>query len=151
MSPAPNFLPLATDSAEQLAEITRLLTICELPTSDISSSNSILFFGLHSEGKLIGMIGLEIYGSVALLRSLAVAPEQRKHSLGISLVKFSEAYAAQQGIESMYLLTATAEKFFAKLGYSSASREDAPSSIKATSQFSGLCPSTSSFMCKSFH
>jgi amino-acid N-acetyltransferase len=106
------------------------------------------FFTHHADNKLIGMIGLEIFDAVALLRSLAVAPEQRKHGLGKSLVASAEAYAARQGIGSLYLLTTTARDFFSRLGYTDTAREDAPSSIKATSQFSGLCPSSSAFMGK---
>lgn len=139
---------LATKSTEQLVEIKQLLSACELPTSDIASSNSFLFFGCHSDAKLVGVIGLEIYGPAALLRSLAVAPSHRNHGLGRSLVGFAEAQAAPLGVESLYLLTNTAEGYFSKLGYSPASREDAPSSIKATMQYSSLCPASSAFMSK---
>lgn len=145
---ASNVRQLVTDSADQLTEIKQLLSACELPTSDISPSKTLLFFGCHSDGKLVGVIGLEVYGQIALLRSLAVAPELRKHGLGKSLVTFAEAHAASFGVESLYLLTTTAEAFFTKLGYSPASREEAPSPIKATSQFSGLCPASSIFMHK---
>lgn len=135
-------------STEQFAEIKQLLTSCELPTSDIEPSNSILFFGHHSNSKLVGVIGLEVFGPTALLRSLAAAPAQRKHGLGKSLVEFAEVYAAKHGIESLYLLTTTAGDFFSKLGYANTAREDAPSTIKATSQFSSLCPTSSIFMNK---
>lgn len=107
-----------------------------------------MFFGHHHNGKLVGMIGLEIYDAVALLRSLAVTPEQRSHGLGRSLVKFAEEYAAKHGIETLYLLTTTASEFFSRLGYTNTAREDAPPSIKTTSQFSGLCPASSFFMRK---
>jgi amino-acid N-acetyltransferase len=63
-------------------------------------------------------------------------------------VDFAEAHAAPLGVESLYLLTTTADAFFSRLGYSPASREEAPSFIKNTSQFSGLCPASSVFMCK---
>ncbi len=148
MSASRSIQPLAASTIEQAAEIKLLLAACGLPTSDIAPSNSMLFFTHHAGGKLVGVIGLEVYDTVALLRSLAVTPAQRKNGLGKSLVKFAEEYAADHGIESLYLLTTTAENFFSKLGYSSASREDAPSSIKSTSQFSGLCPSSSAFMSK---
>lgn len=106
-------------------------------------------FFIHSaDDKLVGVIGLEIYGTVALLRSLAVVPAQRNNGRGKSLVKFAEEYAADHGIESLYLLTTTAGDFFSRLGYTNTAREDAPSSIKATSQFSGLCPASSVFMSK---
>lgn len=148
MSATRSIQPLATRSQEQANEIKLLLADCGLPISDIAPSCSMLFFGQHSNGKLVGVIGLEVYDTVALLRSLAVDTAQRNQNLGRSLVMFAEGYATKHGIESLYLLTTTAEGFFSKLGYSTASREDAPSSIKATSQFSGLCPSSSAFMSK---
>ena len=132
----------------QLAEIRQLLSACELPTADISPSKSLLFFGSRSDAKLVGVIGLEVYGTVALLRSLAVDPTYRKHGIGRSLVDFAEAHAASVGVESLYLLTTTAATFFSRLGYSPASREEAPSFIKNSSQFSGLCPASSVFLCK---
>lgn len=132
----------------QPAEIKQLLSACELPTADVSLSKTLLFYGCHSEGKLAAVVGLEVHGPVALLRSLAVAPSHRNQGLGKLLVTFAEAQAASLGVESLYLLTTTAKAFFSKLGYSPASREDAPLSIKATMQFSSLCPASSAFMRK---
>jgi len=143
-----NIRLLTTESIGQLAEIRQLLSACGLPISDLSLSKSVLFLGSCSETRLVGVIGLEVFDSVALLRSLAVAPSHRHHGLGRSLVAFAEAHAACLGIESFFLLTTTAEAFFTKLGYSPASREDAPSPIQATAQFSGLCPASSAFMYK---
>ncbi len=135
---------LATESADQLAEVRQLLSACELPTADIS----LLLFGAYSAGKLVGVIGLEVYGTDALLRSLAVVPALRRQGLGKAMVTYAETYAASIGVESLYLLTTTADAFLANLGYSPASREDAPQSIQATTQFSGLCPASSAFMIK---
>lgn len=140
--------PLAIDSTDLFAEIKQLLSVCELPYADISPSKYLLFFGCRSDGKLDGVIGLEVYGPVALLRSLAVDPALRKRGLGKALVDFAEAQAASRGIDSLYLLTTTADTYFSRLGYSPALREEAPSSIKTTSQFSDLCPTSSVFMCK---
>lgn len=142
---------LAAGSTEQLAEIKQLLSACELPTSDLSPSSALLFFGCRSDARLAGVIGLEVLGPVALLRSLAVAPSHRNHGMGRSLVESAEAHAASLGVESLYLLTTTAEAFFSRLGYSPALRAEAPSSIKATTQFSELCPVSSVLMHKPLH
>ncbi|HUF21287.1 MAG TPA: hypothetical protein VMP00_11095, partial [Burkholderiales bacterium] len=64
------------------------------------------------------------------------------------LVLFAESWSAAQGVESLFLLTTTADHFFLDLGYSLASRDNAPSSIQATSQFSSLCPASSAFLSK---
>jgi protein-tyrosine-phosphatase len=49
-------------------------------------------------------------------------------------------------VRTLYLLTTTAEPFFAKHGYARAAREAAPAAIRATREFSGICPSSSAFM-----
>lgn len=132
----------------QITEISQLLSSCELPVSDIEASESLIFFGCRQSSELTGVIGLELYETVALLRSLAVSPSSRTYGLGSELVTFAEEYAQSIGIKSLFLLTTTAEAFFLRLGYLPASRQDAPSSIQSTAQFSGLCPSSSSFMSK---
>ena len=141
-------LILPVEPIAQIAEVKQLLFACELPVSDIQLSRSLLFFGCRSTSELVGVVGLEFFGSVALLRSLAVSPPHRNCCLGKSLVVFAEAHAASLGVQSLFLLTTTADEFFSKLGYAPASREDAPLPIKSTAQFSGLCPASSSFMSK---
>ena len=132
----------------QITEIAQLLSSCELPVSDIAASESLVFFGCRNSSYLTGVVGLELYETVALLRSLAVAPSSRTQGLGSELVTFAEEYARSIGAESLFLLTTTAESFFLRLGYLPTSRKDAPPSIRSTAQFSGLCPSSSSFMSK---
>ena len=54
----------------------------------------------------------------------------------------------RKGVRSIYLLTTTAEAFFNRLGYERMGRSRAPSSIKRTREFAGLCPVSSVFMVK---
>lgn len=138
--------PITT--VEQLGEARHLLSTSELPISDIDSPQSVLLFGRRADTKLVGVIGLELYGPEALLRSLAVSPSHRNRGIGKSLMAFAETHAASHGVQSMFLLTTSAEPFFSKLGYAVASRDEAPPSVRDTAQFSGLCPSSSTFMRK---
>lgn len=131
-----------------LDEIFPLLTGCNLPVADISVSSPPQFFGIRAAGSVIAVIGLEHFQAVGLLRSLAVSPSHRGRGLAQELVRFVESFAISCGVESLYLLTTTAEAFFAKLGYCPASRQEAPQAIQATPQFSGLCPSSSAFLSK---
>ncbi|WP_136413589.1 arsenic resistance N-acetyltransferase ArsN2 [Herbaspirillum sp. ST 5-3] len=130
------------------AQLEQLLDTCHLPASDLASSQTLQLFGAFAGADLAGAVGLEVYSSVALLRSLAVAPEQRHKGLGGRLVKFAEEHAEAQGVAAIYLLTTTAAPFFEKRGYRVAARADAPDAIRATAQFSGLCPASSTFMVK---
>ena len=53
--------------------------------------------------------GLELFGDVALLRSLVVSSETRSSGMGTALVRHAESYALSQGVRTLYLLTTTAE------------------------------------------
>ena len=129
-------------------ELLKLLQSCDLLVSDIALSNSLCFFGYHQNQKLVGVVGLENFGTMALLRSLAVSVELRGSGLGRTLVQFAESEARAMGVIDLFLLTETAEHFFTKLSYQPLSRKNAPLVIKNTAQFSTLCPATSSFMSK---
>jgi amino-acid N-acetyltransferase len=126
----------------------RLLIDSDLPTADLTSQNFEHFFGCGSKQDPKGVVGLEIYGSSALLRSLVVDESNRGRGCGKALVVEAERYALGRGVRHIYLLTTTAEKFFEGLGYKGIEREEAPEPIRATSEFSILCPLRSAFMVK---
>lgn len=125
-----------------------LLSAGGLPVSDLHSSKNVLFFGCSSGDTLAGIVGLEVYGSSALLRSLAVLESGRRAGLGTALVAYAEQQAMARGIDTLYLLTNTAENFFAGRGYARAERDLAPAAIAATREFAELCPSSAAFMLK---
>jgi amino-acid N-acetyltransferase len=127
-----------------------LLASCNLPIAALEAKHFEQFFGCGSESSPAGVVGLELYGNVALLRSLAVSEVARGQGCGKRLVSEAEAYAAANGVSSIYLLTTTAESFFQSLGYSVANRSVVPEAIRGTQQFSALCPSSSSVMVKHF-
>jgi len=127
-----------------------LLAASDLPVEDLEHGSGTLLFGCVSGGMLAGIIGLELHGADALLRSLAVTGAERGSGLGAALVYHVEAQAADRGVRTVYLLTTTAETYFERLGYRLAARDQAPPAIRRSSQFSGLCPSSASFMMKRF-
>lgn len=128
--------------------IKKLLAKADLPNEDISHSASMSFYGVFDDSLLLAVVGLERYGKVGLLRSLAVDPSHQNKNTGKSLVRYVEETSIEKGVERLCLLTTTAETYFQKMGYTSASRDDAPAAIRATSQFSGLCPDSAAFMAK---
>src|SRR6185369_10820302 len=71
--------------ASEFAAIRDLLELAGLPTGDLSTSN-IEWLIAVSEGKLEGVLGLESFGSAALLRSLAVQPSARGSGIASALV-----------------------------------------------------------------
>jgi len=131
-----------------LSAVKQLLSESSLPIEDITAQHLQHFFGCGSGLELEGLVGLELYGDVALLRSLAVAASRRNSGLGSRLVAHAERHARDQGVQSLYLLTTTAEKFFLRRGFARIPRDEAPAAIKTTSEFSGICPTSSAFMVK---
>jgi amino-acid N-acetyltransferase len=125
-----------------------LLASAGLPDSDLTDEHMDAFFYVGPATAPDAMIGIEMYGPDALLRSLVVSPSLRNRGLGQLLVTKVEQHAREHGVKTMYLLTTTAESFFLARGYSVAARETAPPSIRATTEFAGLCPASSAFLSK---
>jgi amino-acid N-acetyltransferase len=129
-------------------QVRRLLSDAKLPTADLTPEHLKHFIGCGLEQVPKGVVGLEIYGPDALLRSLTVEDKTRGKGCGKALVAEAERYAKEQGVRRIYLLTTNAAKFFGNLGYSVVVRDDAPECIRRTPEFSSLCPSSSTFMAK---
>ena len=128
--------------------VKRLLNESQLISSDLTPEHMRYFFGLGTKEEPEGVVGLELFGTVGLLRSLAVVSSRRRAGLGSKLVAHVEDYARNKGIKSLYLLTNTAESFFKHRGYQLTPRDHAPSAIRETKEFSEICPVSSAFMVK---
>src|SRR5689334_8927664 len=139
-----NASPISPRPSLQAAK--HLLHQARLPTEDLTAAHCDDFYFAGPASAPTGLVGLEIFGDVALLRSLVVSPETRGTGEGVRLLEHAEAQARARGVRTLYLLTTTAEPFFAKRGYARASRDTAPPAIRATREFSGICPASSAFM-----
>ena len=127
--------------------IRALLREEQLPVDDLDQT-TIEFLVADDGGNLVGAIGLERYDQHALLRSLVVRRGHRSTGLGASLVGAIEARARNDGIAALVLLTQTASEFFARRGYQSIERNDAPSAIRNSAEFRSLCPASATCMIK---
>ncbi|MCY4468536.1 MAG: arsenic resistance N-acetyltransferase ArsN2 [Thiotrichales bacterium] len=126
----------------QFDAIARLLRAAGLPVEDLDVA-MLDAFVVATEGEVcVGVAGLEIYESYALLRSLAVEPRHRSRGLGAKLVDAVETEAQARGVTALYLLTTTAATFFERVGYTAHDRAAVPPAIAATTEFSSLCPDT---------
>ncbi len=132
------------------AGIKQLLGLCGLPYEDITPDHLRHFWVMKERGQIIGVIGLEVYGRLGLLRSLAVDPRYRNQGLASRLHRKAEEYAASLKIVALYLLTVTAEDFFANRGYQRIERNSAPPPVQETAEFQSLCPTSSVCMFKHF-
>lgn len=126
----------------------KLLRDAGLPDSDLTTEQLQEFLVARQGTEVAGAAGIEIHGEIALLRSVVVRENLRGSGLGKRLVQAVEMRAGRMGVKHLYLLTTTAGDFFSGRGYRRLTRSAAPAAIRATSQFSGLCPETSVFMLK---
>jgi amino-acid N-acetyltransferase len=128
--------------------VLRLLGEAQLPVADLAGQPMDNFFGCGAADTPQGVVGVELHGTDALLRSLAVAPASRGRGCAAALVKRAERHAREQGARRIHLLTTGAADFFAHLGYKRVDRGEAPGNIRSTSEFSTLCPASSVLMTK---
>jgi amino-acid N-acetyltransferase len=139
---------LAITARPSLPSVIALLRQAGLPTEDITAERVDDFFQAGEPQAPVGIVGLELSPPYALLRSLVVAPSARSSGLGSRLLAHAETHARSRGVRSLYLLTTTAEAFFAARGYVRADRNDAPPAIRSSAEFSALCPASAAFMVK---
>jgi N-acetylglutamate synthase-like GNAT family acetyltransferase len=95
---------------------------------------------------IVGCAGVEVYGAVALLRSVAIAPLMKNQGIGKRLVMRLIQGAKQRKVATLYLLTLSAEDYFAKHGFAREPIAQAPTALKVSAEFQGACPDTAVFM-----
>ncbi|MCA1579818.1 MAG: arsenic resistance N-acetyltransferase ArsN2 [Acidobacteria bacterium] len=126
--------------------VVELLTAARLPIQGLSSRLPHALVARDSGGRLAGCVALEVYGPVALLRSLAVSPERRGQGLGERLAGEALKLAAGAGARDVYLLTETAAGFFPRFGFATEDRSLAPEPLRASAEFLSACPATATLM-----
>jgi len=119
-------------------KVKALLRESGLPYEDIKTPQLKHFLVIRDGERISGVVGIDLYGAAALLRSLAVAPNYRRFSFASNLLAKIEEYAKAKGAEALYLLTMTAAGFFEKRGYQKIDRKGVPGAIRATPVFGGL-------------
>jgi len=134
---------------EDVEAIITLLNVNNLPVKDFAGGQRI-FLVAHSDNKTVGCVAVEIYGTLGLLRSLAVNNDYRGKGIGQKLVAEAETWSSNNALKSLYLLTTTAAEFFPKMGWSTTDRKAVPEIISASSEFASVCPSTAVCLMKKF-
>jgi len=127
-----------------------LLLANKLPTEGAREHLSTYLLA-ESNGEIVGSAGTEVYGSVALLRSVAIAAGLQKQGIGRLLVERVVQEARSSGIASLHLLTVTAPEYFAQYGFKRGKIEGAPAALKASAEFQGACPACAAFMSLPLH
>ena len=126
---------------------TELLKDNELPYSDINTE-SVQLFSIEQDKQTIGIIGFEQYGKHGLLRSFVIEKQYRSKGLGARILSDFEKMASEQGITEFFILTTTADKFFARNGFEVFDRNAVPQLIANTTEFESICPASAVCMRK---
>lgn len=132
-------------TSRDLVAVQSLLSANDLPIDGVKKNFSS-FVVAEDNGQIAGAIGLEKFGPVALLRSAVVSSEHRGSGVGRRLVERILERASDDGIDELFLLTTTAEKYFPRFGFSSTARSAVPAAVKASAEFQGACPDTAVVM-----
>jgi amino-acid N-acetyltransferase len=135
--------------ADDWDDVRQLLAAAELPVDDLGPELLDGFLIAELDGLIVGLVGLQVFDTTGLLRSLVVAKNARSSGLGGRLVGALDAAAQTAGIDELWLLTIDAEEFFARHGFEIVAREQAPQSIRQSEEFRELCPEDAYLMCKS--
>jgi amino-acid N-acetyltransferase len=136
------------------SELDRLEVASLLSAAKLAALDSAAQFGpqyvvaVDASGVLAGVAGLELYGSDALLRSVAVSPSLRSMGLGQRLTEDRLKWAAEHGIKRAYLLTTDARGYWERQGFAVIGRGDAPPGVQGSTQWAGGCSETAVAMRK---
>ncbi|MGZ3534418.1 MAG: GNAT family N-acetyltransferase [Thermodesulfobacteriota bacterium] len=130
-------------------QIRRLLSACELPTLYVHRHLKS-FMVAKADKKIIGVVGIEVYGRTGLFRSLCVDETYRGRGIAKMLNRKLIAFARMWKIDRLYLFTLYAEKFALKLGFRKIDKKQIPKIIRSTWQFrkARSCPSVICMMKK---
>jgi amino-acid N-acetyltransferase len=122
-----------------VAQVRALLAACELPTEDLDDGR-VQLIGAFDDGELVGCVGLERYGSQALVRSLAVAAAFQARGIGTTLLRSAIDRARSGGVAALWGVTTTADAFLQRFGFAAVGRDLVDRGIAMSSQLRSVCP-----------
>ena len=132
---------IAPATASDVATINRILEENALPIDGVDDHWRTFLVAKDGQN-IIGCAGAETYRVAALLRSVAVRPEYRRHGVGRQLVRQMLDRLSARGLREFYLLTTTAAEYFGKRGFKRIERDEVHPQVLASREFQDACPST---------
>ncbi len=133
---------------EDLPAVLALLEHCGLPTAGVREHLDTFYVAVEG-GRVVGSAGVEVYGQVALLRSVATDPAHRGRGVARRLCAEALREAARRGARSCFLLTETAVDYFARhFGFQRVPRSAADPRLLASEEFCGACPDGAHLMAR---
>lgn len=128
-----------------LPEILALLEANGLPPDGLEDHLGSTLVA-REEGRVVGSAAVELYGSRALLRSVAVNEVYRGGGLGQHLTREALALARERGVSEAFLLTESADEFFLRFGFEPVERSTVPEDVRGSIEFVSACPESARTM-----
>ncbi len=122
-----------------------LIEQAELPLQGVVDSFGN-YLVVREDERLVGVCGLEVHDTEALLRSVAVDKDFQGQGIGVALVDAALELARKMSLKAVYLLTTTAQGFFERCGFVSLPRSEAPVGIRESWEFKTGCVHSAVFM-----
>jgi amino-acid N-acetyltransferase len=139
---------LRTADPADLPAVLALLGRAHLPDAGVADALPH-FILAEDKGEVVGVVGLELYGGSALLRSAAVEERWRGTGVGRVLVERALDLAREHNIQDVFLLTTTAEHYFPRFGFACVSRDVVSKEVQSSVEFQKACPASATVMQKS--
>ena len=137
---------IRTARPDDVSAVEATLRDAELPLDGLRDHFGEGYAVAEADGELVGVEGIEVYGTAGLLRSAAVASSWRGKGIGDALTRDRIEWARRRGLRSLFLLTTTAGDYWPRFGFTRAEREVAPQAMRESPEFTDACPSTALFM-----
>jgi amino-acid N-acetyltransferase len=96
--------------------------------------------------QVVGAAALELYADGALLRSVVVDASLKGKGVGRQLTEAALFLASERGVSTVFLLTTTADDYFRRFGFERITREQVPTSVRASVEFQSACPASAIVM-----
>jgi amino-acid N-acetyltransferase len=132
---------------DDLAEVLNLLQRHHLPLDGIHDHIDSMVVARDGE-RVVGVAAAELYADGALLRSVAVDRTVQGKGVGHQLTEAVLRLAQEHNLDTVFLLTTTAEKFFPRFGFELITRSEVPATVQASLEFQSACPASAFVMRK---
>lgn len=127
--------------ASDLDAVLELLASNRLPEAGLADHLATALVARDGD-QVVGCAAIEPYDGAGLLRSVAVAQQQRGMGLGVRLTEAAIGLARDRGIRALYLLTETAAGFFPRFGFRPVPRDEVAPAVRQSIEFTRACPAS---------
>lgn len=126
-------------TTDDIPVIKQLLVANDLPTEGVDDHWKTFIVARDGE-EIVGCGGAEAHKLAALIRSVAVDGSHRGCGIGRRIVRQLLDRLASRGIREFYLLTTTAQPYFAKRGFKPIDRDEIHPQLLESAELRGACP-----------